>query len=286
MAMRGCGTGFVVALALLVMPLTANAAQQPCKLYKPNAPILDVFKNPGIVGQYVGVLEKAETACVRKVKKIGKRDWGFVSHKIVKSGAPKPMNGWVGLRFLSPVSIPKSATATTATTTIATSATRQLQPAGYDKQAELAFWDTVKTTRDPELLRAYLQKYPTGTFASLATIILRKHGKSEGNTTKTAVSTSSSSRSQGAGASQSRSITRSQDRDRRTSAKKERARKARRERSRRDRRAEKRASATRTIRKRRKRCRLRLETKWECMRRGGATDREGACPREMRRFCK
>jgi hypothetical protein len=34
--------------------------------------------------------------------------------------------------------------------------------------SELAFWDAIKTSTDPEDFRAYLKKYPTGTFLDLA----------------------------------------------------------------------------------------------------------------------
>lgn len=40
-----------------------------------------------------------------------------------------------------------------------------------DVSAEITFWNSVKDTRDPEIV-AYLNKYPNGTFASLAKIRL------------------------------------------------------------------------------------------------------------------
>ena len=37
---------------------------------------------------------------------------------------------------------------------------------------ELAFWETVRDSGDPKMVRAYLQKYPDGEFRSLAKILL------------------------------------------------------------------------------------------------------------------
>lgn len=41
-----------------------------------------------------------------------------------------------------------------------------------DTEVELAFWDSVKDSDNPAMLNAYLEQYPDGNFASLATIIL------------------------------------------------------------------------------------------------------------------
>ena len=46
--------------------------------------------------------------------------------------------------------------------------------AAPDAAAEIAFWNSVKDTRNPAEIKAYLDKYPTGTFAGLATI---RHGE-------------------------------------------------------------------------------------------------------------
>jgi hypothetical protein len=45
-----------------------------------------------------------------------------------------------------------------------------------DTRVELAFWETVRDGRDPEMLRAYLAKYPDGEFRSLAEIMLKGAG--------------------------------------------------------------------------------------------------------------
>ncbi len=44
----------------------------------------------------------------------------------------------------------------------------------YPWQVELEDWNAVKRSRDPALLRAYLQRYPSGTFAALAKALLQR----------------------------------------------------------------------------------------------------------------
>ncbi|MGH6814846.1 MAG: caspase family protein [Hyphomicrobiaceae bacterium] len=50
----------------------------------------------------------------------------------------------------------------------------------YEQQAELAFWATVKDSNDPAMLRSYLDRFPSGTFAGLArTMIARLQQEAE-----------------------------------------------------------------------------------------------------------
>ena len=42
-----------------------------------------------------------------------------------------------------------------------------------DRSVELAFWNSVKDTEEPEMFRAYLDKYPEGEFSSIAEIRLK-----------------------------------------------------------------------------------------------------------------
>jgi len=42
-----------------------------------------------------------------------------------------------------------------------------------DREVELAFWHAVKDTEEPEMLAAYLDKYPAGEFSSIAEIRMR-----------------------------------------------------------------------------------------------------------------
>jgi hypothetical protein len=37
---------------------------------------------------------------------------------------------------------------------------------------KFAFWESIKNSKNPAMFKAYLKKYPEGSFASLATIML------------------------------------------------------------------------------------------------------------------
>ena len=43
---------------------------------------------------------------------------------------------------------------------------------GYDPELEIAFWNSVKESKSPAMLEAYLERYPNGTFAGLARIMV------------------------------------------------------------------------------------------------------------------
>jgi adenylate cyclase len=47
-----------------------------------------------------------------------------------------------------------------------------------DPSVELAFWESVKDSEDPEMLRAYLHKFPNGEFRTLAEIRSRSRAPS------------------------------------------------------------------------------------------------------------
>lgn len=47
-----------------------------------------------------------------------------------------------------------------------------------DSSIELAFWNAVKDTNDPQILKTYLDRYPSGTFAGLARVMLERLAKS------------------------------------------------------------------------------------------------------------
>jgi uncharacterized caspase-like protein len=42
----------------------------------------------------------------------------------------------------------------------------------YEQQAELSFWSTVKDSTDPAVIQTYLDRFPQGTFAALAQILI------------------------------------------------------------------------------------------------------------------
>jgi len=80
---------------------SGHAASPACKLYKVNASILDVRKDATKRGGYIDALENGDIACVTREQKIGSRMWGYVAHKVQEGGKTKPINGWVGLRFMA-----------------------------------------------------------------------------------------------------------------------------------------------------------------------------------------
>ncbi len=47
----------------------------------------------------------------------------------------------------------------------------------FAQRAELAFWNSVKDSGDPALLRSYLEQYPQGAFAALAKVLAGRHSK-------------------------------------------------------------------------------------------------------------
>jgi uncharacterized caspase-like protein len=46
--------------------------------------------------------------------------------------------------------------------------------ASYSQQAELAFWGSVKDSRDPAVIQTYIDRFPQGTFAALAQVLVGK----------------------------------------------------------------------------------------------------------------
>jgi hypothetical protein len=40
----------------------------------------------------------------------------------------------------------------------------------HDREIELSFWESVRESDNPKLIRAYLEKYPNGEFGALAQI--------------------------------------------------------------------------------------------------------------------
>jgi Caspase domain/Putative peptidoglycan binding domain len=55
----------------------------------------------------------------------------------------------------------------------APTATGELPP-DYDKEMEIAFWNAVKDSRSPAMLAAYLDRFPRGTFAGLARVMIEQ----------------------------------------------------------------------------------------------------------------
>jgi hypothetical protein len=44
----------------------------------------------------------------------------------------------------------------------------------YDKQMEIAFWNAIKDSKSPDLLQTYLNRFPKGTFAELARVLMQQ----------------------------------------------------------------------------------------------------------------
>lgn len=51
-----------------------------------------------------------------------------------------------------------------------------------DREVELAFWESIRESDNPEALNAYLEKYPNGEFRSLAEIRLKELAEPDGKT--------------------------------------------------------------------------------------------------------
>lgn len=62
-------------------------------------------------------------------------------------------------------------------------ATPLITQGGSDSSIELAFWNAVKDTNDPQILKTYLDRYPSGTFSGLARVMLERLAKSPDSST-------------------------------------------------------------------------------------------------------
>ena len=47
----------------------------------------------------------------------------------------------------------------------------------YDKEMEIAFWNAVKDSKSPDVLKTYLDRFPKGTFAGLARVLIEEAEK-------------------------------------------------------------------------------------------------------------
>jgi hypothetical protein len=55
------------------------------------------------------------------------------------------------------------------------------RPSGrnYDKEMEIAFWNAVKDSKSPAILKTYLDRFPNGTFAELARVMMEEGTRGE-----------------------------------------------------------------------------------------------------------
>lgn len=56
-------------------------------------------------------------------------------------------------------------------------------PHDYDKEMEIVFWNAVKESKDPDLLSAYVERFPTGTFAGLARLMVERINREDARKT-------------------------------------------------------------------------------------------------------
>lgn len=63
-------------------------------------------------------------------------------------------------------------------TTAGAPAAPSVSQSGSDSSVELAFWNAVKDTNDAQILKTYLDRYPSGTFAGLARVMMERLSKS------------------------------------------------------------------------------------------------------------
>ena len=269
--------GFVASVLIslvLAMAPVPSTAQENCELYDTTVEIVDVFKTPSAQGKYFELLERGDVTCISKQQKSGNQTWGFVTYRKESSGRKVAVNGWVDLQFVARQGSPKPAAVTPKQTV--TEAQPGPEAAEKSTKAEVAYWDTVRDSRDPDLIKLYLENYPNGAFADLARAMIAKlqQGTVASPTTKRAK----------AYVPPSTKATRKSTAKKKKRKKTARA-KVRSEQSKKKKRAtnaKKKSSEPRVSRRPRKKCRY--ETKFECMRRGGQVNDVQEC--NVKWICK
>jgi Caspase domain/Putative peptidoglycan binding domain len=79
--------------------------------------------------------------------------------------------------FLHPAAAPPAPSATRPappTGALPAPTARGELPPDYDKEMEIAFWNAVKNSRSPTMLATYLDRFPRGTFAGLARVMIEQ----------------------------------------------------------------------------------------------------------------
>lgn len=289
---------FLNAIAfLLAMSGFANAADSNCEYYKIRAPILDVLKDPRRVGDYAGELKRDDIVCVTKKRKVGRRTWGQVDHALV-DGERDKLNGWVSLRFLKPHKLsktsqePKKKTAPSSSAYAPKRQAPKKSKVDTDRAAEVAYWNTVRESNDPDLLASYLDQYPNGAFAKLARLLLSKIDRdeeTEGPRANAEKVSKPERRLERQRSTREREQSDSRKTARRERVRRDRRRSERRRSSERRRRSEQRrarqARSQRSQKRRKRRPKCRTETRWECIKRGGNIDSStGDC--DVKRVCR
>lgn len=257
---------FSVAAAL---PFAPAQAQDGCELYDTTGEIVDVFKKPDAQGPYFELLERGDVTCISAQKQNAGTTWGFVTYRKDKNGQKITVNGWVDLQFVTPQSGVKPA-AVTPQPVKPTPAPAAESPSNSQK-AEVAYWNTVRDSRDPDLIQMYLNTYPNGTFAALAKAMIAKLQPATvtSPTAEPAKAYVPATKKAKRKSTKKKKVTRTKKR--KTSTKKKRAKTTK-----------KKPAERRVSRRPARKCRY--ESKFECMRRGGQVNDTGDC--NVRWICR
>jgi hypothetical protein len=95
------------------------SAQTACTPYSIGVPILQVLKEPDSPGDYVGVLQQGDIACVRDDEKVGPQQLSYVVEKTEASGTVVAVGGWASTLFMSSEAGAETADTGTSTETVA-----------------------------------------------------------------------------------------------------------------------------------------------------------------------
>jgi|ETNmetMinimDraft_2_1059921.scaffolds.fasta_scaffold14140_3 uncharacterized caspase-like protein len=77
---------------------------------------------------------------------------------------------------IDPSLIATTATSTQSSTITQTAQTTTPQPTEADKNIELEFWQSIQNSNDPDMYREYLRQFPSGVYAGLAELKIKKLG--------------------------------------------------------------------------------------------------------------
>ena len=88
---------------------------------------------------------------------------------------------------IDPSLIATTATSTQSSTITQTAQTTTPQPTEADKNIELEFWQSIQNNNDPDMYREYVRQFPTGVYAGLAKLKIKKLGGSTTSATKSSV---------------------------------------------------------------------------------------------------
>ena len=252
------------AAQLLLWVTVAHAAESKCEnFFYVTEPLVNAVTDPAQPGNSVAELLQDDIVCLKQRKTLGDQTWGFVAYKIGEDGTSENVKGWVGMSFVTPQS------SSSANLPIAAEPAEQPAPvAKDDRGAEIAYWAAARKSRDPELIRFYLEIYPNGTYAERARVLMDEiSGSNVGKVSPTS-HTPERAVARETSEPKAKPSRRESSTPSRTQTNRARARRQRAE-------ARRRRAALRRQRTRKKRCGY--ESKFQCMKRGGYIDDTGDC---------